>query len=80
MCRPGEMPRFPGGGPDFQFQNQLNRPILLVASARNGWLTVSVYSSADVQHRKRPVPKPPREEPDTQRARPLEPNARPGHP
>jgi vancomycin resistance protein YoaR len=77
---PGRDATVSWGGPDFQFQNQLNRPILLVASARNGWLTVSVYSSADVQHRKRPVPKPPREEPDTQRARPLEPNARPGHP
>lgn len=73
---PGRDATVSWGGPDFQFQNQLNRPILLVASVHGGWLNVSVYSSADAYHRKRPVPEPPKEEPDTQRTRPLEPNIR----
>jgi vancomycin resistance protein YoaR len=77
---PGRDATVSWGGPDFQFQNQLDRPSLLVASARGGWLTVSVYSSADIQHRKRSVPAPPEEEPDTQRTRPDEPNARLGNP
>lgn len=71
---PGRDATVSWGGPDFKFQNQLNRPILLVASVRNGRLTVSVYSSADAHHQKRSVPEPPKEEPDTQRARPSEPN------
>jgi vancomycin resistance protein YoaR len=77
---PGRDATVSWGGPDFQFQNQLNRPILLVASVRGGWLNVSVYSSDDVRYRKQPVPAPPKEEPDTERTRPFEPNAQPKNP
>lgn len=54
-------------GPDFQFQNQLNRPILLVAAAINGQLTVEVYASSDITYTPKPVPNPPTETPDTHR-------------
>lgn len=55
------------GGPDFQFQNQLNEPILLTAKAQTGKLTVEVYASSDVDFTRRPVPDPPEKQPDTEK-------------
>jgi vancomycin resistance protein YoaR len=54
------------GGPDFQFQNQLNQPILVVAQAQGGWLTIDIYGPGDTNHRPRPTPEPPKEEPDVE--------------
>lgn len=61
------------GGPDFQFQNQLNRPILITARVQNGELTVSVYGSAETRYTPRPVPDPPDEPLKTRRVTPTEP-------
>ncbi|MFC4076605.1 VanW family protein [Salinithrix halophila] len=55
------------GGPDFRFQNQLNRPILIRAKAKGGLLTVSIYGSSDILYKPRPTPEPPAEEPKTEK-------------
>jgi vancomycin resistance protein YoaR len=49
------------GGPDFKFQNQLNEPILIVAKAKYGRLTISVYGPEEIQTVPRKVPTAPKE-------------------
>lgn len=49
------------GGPDFKFQNQLNEPILIVASAQTGQLAISIYGPAEIQAVPRKVPTLPKE-------------------
>lgn len=49
------------GGPDFKFQNNTNRPILIRSFAYGGYLTIKIYSQADVQFQQRSVPKSPQE-------------------
>ncbi|MCS1350559.1 VanW family protein [Mechercharimyces sp. CAU 1602] len=56
------------GGPDFQFQNQLNRPVLIVAKVSHGWLTIMVYGTEEIAHQTREVPRAPEKEPRTQPA------------
>jgi vancomycin resistance protein YoaR len=55
------------GGPDFQFQNQLNNPILVVASAKNGRLTIALTAAADTEYTPHNIPKPPVTRPKTER-------------
>ncbi|SFS79852.1 VanW family protein [Marininema halotolerans] len=54
------------GGPDFRFQNQLNRPVLIRAVSSDGWLTVSIYGAADTVYHPRETPDPPQKEPQTE--------------
>ncbi|SDW08530.1 Vancomycin resistance protein YoaR, contains peptidoglycan-binding and VanW domains [Marininema mesophilum] len=54
------------GGPDFRFQNQLNRPVLIQAKAVKGWLNISIYGAADTIFSPRYTPDPPKKEPQTQ--------------
>lgn len=37
-------------GPDFTFKNMYNEPILILANAKNGRLTVSVYTAESAEH------------------------------
>ncbi|WP_241154294.1 VanW family protein [Staphylospora marina] len=47
------------GGPDFRFQNQLDEPVLIVASANGGRLSISVYAPRSTKHMPRHVPQAP---------------------
>jgi vancomycin resistance protein YoaR len=47
------------GGPDFCFQNQLNEPVLILAEAKDGRLTVTVCGPDTIRHTRRHVPPPP---------------------
>ncbi|TCS94695.1 VanW family protein [Hazenella coriacea] len=44
------------GGPDFKFQNQLNEPILIVATMKNGGLKVMIYGPKTIQFKPRMIP------------------------
>lgn len=48
------------GGPDFKFQNQLNEPVLIVATIRHGRLHILVYGPNTIHHFPRYVPPSPR--------------------
>jgi vancomycin resistance protein YoaR len=61
------------GGPDFQFQNQLNEPILLITHVQGGQLTVSVYGSANTRYNPKKIPDPPNEIPETRKVTPNQP-------
>ncbi|PTX65038.1 vancomycin resistance protein YoaR [Melghirimyces profundicolus] len=54
------------GGPDFQFQNQLNRPILLSATAKNGALTVEVFGSPNTVHQPKKTKEAPKTLPESE--------------
>ncbi|WP_186580555.1 VanW family protein [Aquibacillus kalidii] len=43
-------------GPDFSFQNNYQQPILIRAKAKNGVVTISIFSSNNVKPLKREVP------------------------
>lgn len=55
------------GGPDFQFQNQLNRPILIQATARYGRLTVNIYGSSAIRHHPKSTREAPKTMPETEK-------------
>ncbi|SEN06831.1 VanW family protein [Lihuaxuella thermophila] len=48
------------GGPDFKFQNQLNEPILIVATIKKGMLKISVYGPRKIHYHPRFVPPSPK--------------------
>ncbi|SMO49230.1 VanW family protein [Melghirimyces algeriensis] len=54
------------GGPDFQFQNQLNRPVLITASAKNGILAVTIWGSQETAHRPKETKEPPKFVPESE--------------
>jgi vancomycin resistance protein YoaR len=61
------------GGPDFRFQNQLNQPVLIVAQARYGRLTVSIYGPEEIRNQPHPVPEAPRQIPESEKVSPTQP-------
>ncbi|OYD07868.1 hypothetical protein CHM34_10000 [Paludifilum halophilum] len=54
------------GGPDFRFQNQLNRPILITAQAKHGLLTVEIYASDEIEYQPKSTPDAPSGDPETE--------------
>jgi len=52
------------GGPDFVFQNQLNQPILVSATAKNGVLTVKIFGPSNTIHQSKKTKDAPKTKPD----------------
>lgn len=59
-----EVPYIPRGrdatvswyGPDFQFKNEYNQPVLIRAKTVNGLLIIAIYSSENIQYTPRKIP------------------------
>jgi len=49
------------GGPDFQFQNPFDEPILIEATAKGGRLTVNIYGPSTIRHTPKTIQSAPRE-------------------
>ncbi|RAL26048.1 hypothetical protein DL897_07580 [Thermoflavimicrobium daqui] len=48
------------GGPDFRFQNQLNKPVLIVSTVKKGKITIEIFSSKTIRYTPKKVPTPPK--------------------
>lgn len=48
------------GGPDFQFQNPYDEPILIEATVKDGRLTVNIYGPATIHHQPKMIEEAPR--------------------